>query len=47
VRPGSRALALSKVTWGEEGLLRHTVFVGLREDKPVREVRRETPARLP
>jgi hypothetical protein len=26
------------------GLLRHTVFVGLREDKPAREVRRETPA---
>jgi ATP-dependent DNA ligase len=26
--------------WGEEGLLRHTVFVGLREDKPAREVRR-------
>jgi hypothetical protein len=23
------------------GLLRHTVFVGLREDKPAREVRRE------
>jgi bifunctional non-homologous end joining protein LigD len=29
------------MTWAEDGLLRHTVFVGLREDKPAREVRRE------
>jgi ATP-dependent DNA ligase len=29
---------------GEDGLLRHTVFVGLRDDKPAREVRRERPA---
>jgi bifunctional non-homologous end joining protein LigD len=27
--------------WTDEPLLRHTVFVGLREDKPTREVRRE------
>jgi len=27
--------------WTEERLLRHTVFVGLREDKPANEVRRE------
>jgi bifunctional non-homologous end joining protein LigD len=27
--------------WTDEPLLRHTVFVGLREDKPAREVRRE------
>jgi ATP-dependent DNA ligase len=33
---------ITYLTWGEEGLLRHTVFVGLREDKPACEVRRET-----
>jgi bifunctional non-homologous end joining protein LigD len=33
------------LAWSADGLLRHTVFVGLREDKPAREVRRETPAR--
>ena len=38
---------ITYLTWGEEGLLRHTVFVGLREDKPAREVRRETPAKGP
>ena len=27
--------------WADEPLLRHTVFVGLREDKPANEVRRE------
>ena len=32
------------LTWAKDGLLRHTVFVGLREDKPAREARRETPA---
>jgi bifunctional non-homologous end joining protein LigD len=31
--------------WTDEPLLRHTVFVGLREDKPAREVRREAAAR--
>jgi len=30
--------------WTEEGLLRHTIFVGLREDKRAREVRRELPS---
>jgi bifunctional non-homologous end joining protein LigD len=29
--------------WTDEPLLRHTVFVGLREDKPANEVRREVP----
>ena len=29
------------LTWTADGLLRHTVYVGLREDKPVTEVRRE------
>jgi ATP dependent DNA ligase-like protein len=33
---------ITYLTWGDEGLLRHTVFVGLREDKSAREVRRET-----
>ena len=33
------------LTWSEDGLLRHTVFVGLREDKPAKEVRREVAAR--
>ena len=32
------------LTWSDEGLSRFTVFVGLREDKPAWEVRRETPA---
>jgi bifunctional non-homologous end joining protein LigD len=32
---------ITYMTWTEDGLLRHTVFVGLREDKPAREVRRE------
>jgi ATP-dependent DNA ligase len=30
------------LTWANDGLLRHTVFVGLREDKLASEVRRET-----
>jgi bifunctional non-homologous end joining protein LigD len=31
--------------WTEDGRLRHPSFVGVREDKPAREVRREMPAR--
>jgi DNA ligase D-like protein (predicted ligase) len=31
------------LSWPDDGLLRQTVFVGLREDKPAGEVRRETP----
>ena len=27
--------------WTADGLLRHTVFVGLREDKPAEQIRRE------
>jgi ATP-dependent DNA ligase len=34
---------ITYLTWSDDGLLRHTVFVGLREDKPAREVRREKP----
>jgi DNA ligase D-like protein (predicted ligase) len=34
---------ITYLSWPDDGLLRHTVFVGLREDKPAREVRRETP----
>ena len=28
------------LTWAEDGLLRHVVYQGLREDKPARDVRR-------
>jgi ATP-dependent DNA ligase len=34
---------ITYLSWPHDGLLRHTVFVGLREDKPAREVQRETP----
>ena len=30
------------VTWTADNLLRHTVYIGLREDRPADEVRRET-----
>jgi ATP-dependent DNA ligase len=32
---------ITYLTWTADGLLRHTVFVGLREDKPPGDVRRE------
>ena len=35
---------ITYLTWAGDGLLRHIVFVGLREDKPAREVRRGRPA---
>jgi ATP-dependent DNA ligase len=31
------------LSWTEDGLLRQTVYVGLRSDKPAAEVRRELP----
>ena len=34
---------MTYLSWSEDGLLRHTVFVGLREDKPANDVRREAP----
>ena len=34
---------ITYLSWSEDGLLRHTVFVGLREDKLPNEVRREQP----
>jgi DNA ligase D-like protein (predicted ligase) len=37
---------ITYLSWPDDGLLRHTVFVGLREDKPPRAVRRETPQAL-
>jgi ATP-dependent DNA ligase len=47
-RPVPRSLAEPKLvaeikylTWTADGLLRHTVYVGLREDKPAAQVRRE------
>jgi DNA ligase D-like protein (predicted ligase) len=33
---------ITYLTWTADALLRHTVYVGLREDKPASEVRRET-----
>ena len=33
---------ITYLTWTADGLLRHTVYLGLRSDKPAREVRRET-----
>ena len=32
---------ITYLTWTADGLLRHTVYVGLREEKPARQVRRE------
>jgi ATP dependent DNA ligase C terminal region len=32
---------ITYLTWTADGLLRHTVYVGLREDKPPEQVRRE------
>ena len=34
---------ITYLTWTADGLLRHTVYLGLRSDKPAREVRREAP----
>jgi DNA ligase D-like protein (predicted ligase) len=34
---------ITYLSWPDDGLLRHTVFVGLREDKPARDVSRERP----
>jgi bifunctional non-homologous end joining protein LigD len=36
---------ITYLRWTDEPMLRHTVFVGLREDKPTREVRREAASR--
>jgi ATP-dependent DNA ligase len=36
---------ITYLTWTGDGLLRHTAFVGLRPDKPARQVRREIPVR--
>jgi ATP-dependent DNA ligase len=35
---------ITYLTWTADGLLRHTVYVGLREDKPAGHVRRKTRA---
>jgi bifunctional non-homologous end joining protein LigD len=42
VKP-EKVCEITYLTWADDGLLRHTVFVGLREDKPAKEVRRERP----
>jgi ATP-dependent DNA ligase len=36
---------ITYLTWTADGLLRHTVYVGLRSDKPATDVRREVPQR--
>ncbi len=36
---------ITYLTWTADGLLRHTVYVGLRSDKPPTQVRREVPRR--
>ena len=36
---------ITYLTWTADGLLRQTVYVGLRSDKPAAQVRRETPRR--
>ena len=34
---------ITYLTWTEDGLLRQTVYLGLRSDKPATQVRREVP----
>jgi ATP-dependent DNA ligase len=36
---------ITYLTWTADNLLRHTVYVGLREDKPADQLRRYNPAR--
>jgi bifunctional non-homologous end joining protein LigD len=38
---------ITYLTWTADNLLRHTVYVGLREDKPASDVRREAPGEKP
>jgi hypothetical protein len=35
------AAEITHLTWTADGLLRHTGYIGLQEDKPVMDVRRE------
>jgi DNA ligase D-like protein (predicted ligase) len=42
VRP-EMVVEVSYLTWTEDGLLRHVVYIGEREDKPAAEVRRASP----
>jgi hypothetical protein len=37
---------ITYLTWTGDNLLRHTVYVGLREDKPADQVRQERRGRL-
>jgi|HubBroStandDraft_3_1064219.scaffolds.fasta_scaffold25027_1 ATP-dependent DNA ligase len=44
-RPKAALVAVAEITyltWKADNLLRHTVYVGLREDKSADQVRRET-----
>lgn len=42
VRP-EMVVEVSYLSWAEDGLLRHIVYLGEREDKPAAEVRRDPP----
>jgi hypothetical protein len=46
-RPPELVAEITFLGWTNEPLLRHTVFVGLRDDKPAREVRREAAVKAP
>jgi len=46
VRP-EMVVEVTFLTWTEDGLLRHVVYQGVREDKPAREVRRPRPSSSP
>jgi ATP-dependent DNA ligase len=43
LKSGTKQLVaeITYLTWTADGLLRHTVYVGLREDKPAADIRRE------
>jgi bifunctional non-homologous end joining protein LigD len=43
VRPEIVVVAVSDAEWTPDGLLRHVVYLGEREDKPANEVRRDPP----
>ena len=43
VRP-ELVVEVKYLTWTEDGLLRQVVYEGIREDKPAREVVRQTPS---
>jgi ATP-dependent DNA ligase len=42
--PSPSIMKVSYVEWTPDGLLRHVVYLGEREDKPAVEVRRDPPS---